>query len=76
MIARTPRQPGLQSAHFVGTIFGRHQLDLESLRQIGLDFIEKAQELSVSVPLVAVADGNKYPGPGGRLMDALSGMRD
>ncbi len=43
--------------HFVCAVVVHHQMDVEAIRKIGFDVIEKPQEFLMPVPPVAVADG-------------------
>src|SRR5215475_15585334 len=58
VIARVARQPPAYLGDLVRAIVVHDQMDVEPAGEVGVDIIEKPQELLMSVPPVATADRN------------------
>ena len=56
VVAGMPGQPSLHLAHLMRSVIVHHQMDVTSLREIGIDFVEKFEEFLVAVPAIAVTN--------------------
>jgi len=56
VVAWMPCQLCLHLAHLMRSVIVHHQMDVTSLREIGVDFVEKFEEFLVAVPAIAVTD--------------------